>query len=98
MILVRSVVPLEFWFWQITAILKKGKKDDFPCRSYRPITISCTTFKHFESFLIKNIEENFSTPPRQFGYLRGLRREHALFLLMNVLKDIEERDDFLVLC
>ena len=98
MILVRSVVPLEFWFWQITAILKKGKKDDFPCRSYRPITISCTTFKHFESFLIKNIEENFSTPPRQFGYLRGLRREHALFLLINVLKDIEERGDFLVLC
>jgi len=44
------------------------------------------------------IQEYCSIPPRQFGYQRGLGREHALFLLINVLRDIEERDDFLVLC
>ena len=98
MILVCGVVPLQFCIGQITPILKKGKKDASLCSSYRPITISCTTFKLFESFLTRDIEENCSTPPRQFGYQRGLGREHALFLLINVLKDIEERGDFLVLC
>ena len=98
MILVCGVVPLQFCIVQITRILKKCKKDASLCSSYRPITISCTTFKLFESSLTRDIEENCSTPPRQFTYQRGLGREHALFLLINVLKDIEERGDFPVLC
>jgi len=97
MILVCGVVPLQFCIVQITRILKKYKKDASLCSSYRPITISCTTFKLFEPSLTRDIEENCSTPPRQFTYQRGLGREHALFLLINVLKDIEERSDFLVL-
>ena len=48
--------------------------------------------------MIRYIEENCSTPLRQFVYQRGLGREHALFPLINVLKVIEERGDFLVLC
>lgn len=48
--------------------------------------------------MIKDDEEKFSAPPCQFGYQRCLGREHTLFLLINVLKDIEERGDFLVLC
>ena len=98
MILVCGVVPLQFCIRQITPIFKKGEKDTSLCSSYCPITVSCTTFKLSESFLIRNIEENCSSPPCQFGYQHGLGREHALFLLKNVLKDIEERDDFLFLC
>jgi hypothetical protein len=48
--------------------------------------------------LIKDIEENCLAPLCQFEYQQGLGREHAQVLLINELKDIEERGDFLVLC
>ena len=98
MILVCGVVPMYFSNGQITLILEKDKTDAFLYSSYCLITTFCTTFKLFESFLMRDIVEKCSTPHCQFGYPQGLGEEHALFILTNGLKDIEDRCAFLVLC
>ena len=99
MILVCGVDPLQFCIGQITPNLKKGAKKTLLCAVLIiSLPSHALVFKLFESFLMRVIEANCSTTPHQFGYQRGLGREHALFLLINVLKNIEERSDFLVIC
>ena len=92
------VVPYQFTVGQITPIPKKGKKDFASCDSFRPITVSCTIFKLFESVILDEIVSKCYVPPHQFGYQKGISREHALFALMNVLADAERSRSHIILC
>ena len=58
------VVPMQFCVEQITSILKKAEKDSSLGSSYQSITILCTNFKLFESFLVRDTEEKYSALPR----------------------------------
>ena len=93
-----GVVPYQFTVGQITPIPEKGKKDFTACNSFRPITVSYTIFKLFESVILEKIVSKCYVPPHQFGYLKGISQEHALFASMNVLADAERSRSHIILC
>ena len=93
-----GVVPYQFTIGQMTPIPKKGKKDFTACNSFRPIKVSCTIFKLFESVILDETVSKCYVPPHQFGYQKGISREHVLFALMIVLADAERSRSHIILC
>ena len=84
-----GVVLQQFSIGQITPTPKKGKRDLEDCQIYRPITVSCTSFKIFESIILSEI---------YCEIVEISSRELALYAIFNALADVEGFGDLLILC
>jgi hypothetical protein len=65
---------------KIIVILKPGKPSDDP-KSFRPISLLCTTFKLMERILLARLTPLFESvlPKEQAGFQKGLKTG-ALFI------------------
>lgn len=95
MIFVTGIVPDSFGVGLVHPILKKGKPAD-QCASYRPITVSTTFCKLFESLIFDEIALRCTTPDDQFGFKKHSGREHVHSVLANLLIDADKNGDLLV--
>lgn len=91
-----GLVPDVFGTGVITPILKKGKNPS-ECVSYRPITVSPVLCKLMELLVIDHIAFQCSTPDNQFGFKKGVGREHVHYILANILIEADELNESLIL-
>ena len=88
MIFTQGVVPSSFCVGDLTPIPKKGK-NEIKCSSFRPITVATSLCKLFELLFINELETEYYTPPRQFGFKRRTGCADALTAVVSVLLDAD---------
>lgn len=94
MIFNAGVVPDLFCTGVITPVLKKGK-DGGQCSSYRPITVAPILCKLFELLVVNRLSAICNTPDNQFGFKKKMSREHAHYLIANLLIDADDSNETL---
>ena len=95
MIFVTGIVSESFGVGLVHPILNKIKPAD-QCVLYRPITVSTTFCKLFESLIFDGIALRRTTPNDQFGFKKHSGREHVHSVLANLLIYADKNGDVLV--
>ena len=95
MIFITGIVLDSFSNRLVNSILKNGKPAD-QCASYRPIPVSTTFCKLFESLIFDEIALRYTTRDDQFRFKRHSGREHVHSVLANLLVDADKNGDLLV--
>ncbi|XP_065574920.1 uncharacterized protein LOC136036545 [Artemia franciscana] len=87
-----GLVPDMFSDGVLTPV-PKNIKDLAQCKSYHPITVSPVLCKLMELLVIDEINAVCFSPDTQFGFKRGISREHVHTILANVLIDCFEKGE-----
>ena len=95
-ILIQGIVPTTFSIGDLTPVPKKGKVT-MQCSSFRPITVATTLCKLFELLFVDEFEKLCCSPPRQFGFQRGIGCAEALHVVAYALLDAHKSGESLAI-
>ena len=84
-------VPNNFGLGIVVPILKDKNGDQASIDNYRPVTLSPTISKIFESVLLMNYGNYLYSDDRQFGFKKTMGCRNAIFAVRNVINYFNER-------
>ena len=91
MMLLHGYVPNNFGLGIVVPILKDKNGDQTSIDNYRPVTLSPTISKIFESVLLMNYGNYLYSDDRQFGFKKTMGCRNAIFAVRNVINYFNER-------
>jgi len=91
MMLLHGYVPNNFGLRIVVPILKDKNGDQTSIDNYRPVTLSPTISKIFESVLLMNYGNYLYSDHRQFGFKKTMGCRNAIFAVRNVTNYFNER-------
>jgi len=91
MMLLHGYVPNNFGLGIVVPMLKDKNGDQTSTDNYRPVTLSPTISKIFESVLLMNYGNYLYSDDRQFGFKKTIGCRNAIFVVRNVINYFNER-------
>jgi len=89
--MMHGYVPNNLGLGIVVPILKDKNGDQTSIDNYRPVTLSPTISKIFESVLLMNYGNYLYSDDRQFGFKKTMRYCNAIFAVRNVINYFNER-------